>query len=164
MAYSGESEVSSIINGTNSFLTLNSSHEYEPPPFDPCKNFEDKVARLSDSFHSYMRPLAISLYSIVASLGAGGNFLVILSVICNPQMRVPRNYFIISLASSDLLMCTITVPFTMYNTFNTFWNLGEITCRSVSALQGVNLFVSTMSITAIGGSYCRNCSIRRKHV
>lgn len=121
--------------------------------YDPCVNFEDKVANLSDSLHTYpryFRPLIMTLYICVACFGAMGNLLVVVAVVRNPQMRIPRNYFIINLAFSDFLMCTVTVPFTMKMTLNTFWSMGRFTCKFVSTLQGINLFVSTMSMTAIG--------------
>lgn len=128
-----------------------SREEYEE--MKKCYKIEERLATFSDSFYKYppyLRVLAITLYSFVSCFGGLGNLLVMTAVVRNPQMRIPRNYFIINLALSDFLMCTITVPFTAYMALNTFWKFGWFACKFVSMAQAINAFVSTMSITAIG--------------
>lgn len=140
-------------NGTKLLLFGNMSEDEYNYQQQRCLGILQRLGDMSNSFYkypSYWRLLAIILYSFVSCFGALGNLLVVIAVIRNSQMRIPRNYFIINLALSDFLMCTITVPFTAYMALNTFWNLGELSCKFVSMAQGINAFVSTMSITAIG--------------
>jgi hypothetical protein len=117
-----------------------------------CANLEHQLEQVNDPFfrEPNTRVFVTALYSTVACIGALGNLFVIAAVVRNPLMRTPRNYFIINLALSDLLMCTLTVPFTLYYVLNTFWGLGSTACKIVASAQGVNIFVSAMSITAIG--------------
>lgn len=117
-----------------------------------CEAMRFHLSYLSDPFYKepHIRTLITAMYSTVACMGALGNSMVIAAVLRNAQMRTPRNYFIINLALSDLLMCILTVPFTLYYVLNQFWDLGSTACKIVASAQGVNIFVSTMSITAIG--------------
>lgn len=135
---------------------MDSSSSNYSAPFNVCDmvtaQFLARIELYNDPFlrEPNTRVFVTALYTTVACIGAIGNLFVIAAVVRNPQMRTPRNYFIINLAMSDLLMCVLTVPFTLYYVLNTFWGLGSTACRIVASAQGVNIFVSAMSITAIG--------------
>uniref|UniRef100_A0A914CX72 G-protein coupled receptors family 1 profile domain-containing protein n=1 Tax=Acrobeloides nanus TaxID=290746 RepID=A0A914CX72_9BILA len=88
-------------------------------------------------------------YAIVIIVGAIGNMLTVISVVRNPQMRTTRNFFIVNLALSDFLICTITAPTTLYTVLHMFWPFGSGLCKIAGSLQGFNVFLSTFSITAI---------------
>lgn len=88
-------------------------------------------------------------YSIVIVFGALGNFLTILVVVLNPNMRTTRNYFILNLALSDFFVCTVTAPITLYTVLYVFWPFGTMMCKVAGSLQGFNIFLSTFSIAAI---------------
>uniref|UniRef100_A0A915MG88 G-protein coupled receptors family 1 profile domain-containing protein n=1 Tax=Meloidogyne javanica TaxID=6303 RepID=A0A915MG88_MELJA len=62
------------------------------------------------------------------------------------QLRNLRNYFIANLAFSDLLMCTITAPVTLYLSLNFFWPFGKFACQLVASIQAVNIL--TLSFCA----------------
>ena len=64
-------------------------------------------------------------------------------------MLTPRNIFIINLAISDLTLCVFTQPLNLYLLMTNHWALGSFMCKFVTMAQGTNLFVSTISITAI---------------
>uniref|UniRef100_A0A915IMF9 G-protein coupled receptors family 1 profile domain-containing protein n=1 Tax=Romanomermis culicivorax TaxID=13658 RepID=A0A915IMF9_ROMCU len=118
-----------------------------------CFDYKNTLQTFSNIFYKhpgFIRPLVIVLYTIVACFGAAGNTLVIAAIVRNPQMRILRNFFIVNLALSDLTLCTFTVPMTAFLTVNRFWIFGEVTCKLTSFGTAVNLFVSSMSITAIG--------------
>ncbi|VDL90124.1 unnamed protein product [Schistocephalus solidus] len=99
-----------------------------------------------------------SLYILMICIGFAGNMLVIIVVVCNRTMRSsPRNLFILNLAVSDLILCVFTQPLNLYRllSFNQGWRLGLILCKLTSMVQGTNVFVSSMSITAIALDRCR---------
>lgn len=91
----------------------------------------------------------VATYSVLILSGSTGNGLVCLVVARKPQMRTPRNIFIINLAVSDLLLCLFTMPLTLTEILVKVWPLGEFMCKMTSTLQATSIFVSTMSITAI---------------
>lgn len=94
----------------------------------------------------------IVLYAHLICFGALGNGLVVLAVMRKASMQTARNMFIVNLAVSDLLLCLITMPLTLLEILTRYWPLGENTlflCKLFGGLQGVSVFVSAMSITAI---------------
>ncbi|KAI6222028.1 hypothetical protein M3Y95_00941100 [Aphelenchoides besseyi] len=91
----------------------------------------------------------ILLYSLVCAFGGLANLLVIISFLITPHLRNLRNYFIVNLAMSDLMLCTITAPFTLYLTLNLFWPFGNFACQLVASAQAVNTFVSCLTLVLI---------------
>ena len=97
-------------------------------------------------------PLFISIviaYMTVIFFGTTGNSLVVLAIARNPHMRTPSNLLLMNLAFSDILLCIFTIPFTLIEILQKYWTLGEVMCHLVSAMQGVGIFVSSLTITAI---------------
>lgn len=88
-------------------------------------------------------------YAFLIAFGSLGNGLVCYVVARNAHMRTPRNIFIINLAISDLTLCLVTAPFNLVRLYQNRWPLGAFMCKFVPMCQGTNVFVSTMSITAI---------------
>ena len=91
----------------------------------------------------------IVAFSVLIVFGAAGNGLVCYVVIRNQAMRTPRNIFIINLAISDLTLCLFTQPFNLMKVSMQRWDLGGFMCKFVPMFAGTNVFVSTISITAI---------------
>jgi len=108
---------------------------------------------MNDAYISNFDPLTqillIIAFSVLILFGALGNGLVCYVVIRNTAMRTPRNIFIINLAISDLTLCLFTQPFNLMKVSLQRWDLGDFMCKFVPMIAGTNVFVSTMSITAI---------------
>ena len=98
---------------------------------------------------SHEEILVIMVFSIVIVLGIFGNLLVIWTVIANKNMRTSNNLFILNLAISDLTLCIFSIPFNAYKVLRHDWIFGEFLCRLTPFFQAINVFVSSMSITAI---------------
>ncbi|KAF0306734.1 Neuropeptide F receptor [Amphibalanus amphitrite] len=94
----------------------------------------------------------IVLYAHLICFGAIGNGLVVTAVLRKAAMKTARNMFILNLAVSDLILCLITMPLTLMEILSRYWPLGGDTaflCKLFGGLEGVSVFVSSLSITAI---------------
>ena len=97
----------------------------------------------------FYQTILITLFALLIAFGAAGNSLVCFVVARNAAMRTPRNIFIINLAISDLTLCLFTQPFNLLKVLMPDWRLGRFMCKFVPMCSGANVFVSTISITAI---------------
>ncbi|KAG1651878.1 Neuropeptide F receptor [Nymphon striatum] len=89
------------------------------------------------------------IYCFLIFIGAIGNLMVCVAVIRKPQMKTARNVLIVNLAVSDIILCLITMPFSLIEIITKHWTLGSILCKTSGMLQAVSIFVSTTNITAI---------------
>ncbi|KAK2177673.1 hypothetical protein NP493_586g01025 [Ridgeia piscesae] len=101
------------------------------------------------NFTASTQVVLIVAFTLLIVFGATGNGLVCYVVAKNPHMRTPRNIFIINLAISDLTLCLFTQPFNLMKVSMSVWHLGDFMCKFVPMFSGTNVFVSTISITAI---------------
>ncbi|UJR31566.1 hypothetical protein I4U23_019053 [Adineta vaga] len=77
---------------------------------------------------SEMLPIALVLSTIVI-LCICGNILVILSVFTFRPLRTVQNFFIVSLAFSDMLVAIIVMPFHIVTHILNRWIFGQIFCQ-----------------------------------
>lgn len=120
--------------------------------FDFDQNAMLNILSSQESNHKFdkkVEAIIITIFSIMIIFGAMGNGLVCYVVFRNSHMRTPRNIFIINLAISDFTLCLFTQPLNLYRLLNSQWHLGAFMCKLSAMLQGTNVFVSTISITAI---------------
>uniref|UniRef100_A0A0K0FKF4 Prolactin-releasing peptide receptor (inferred by orthology to a human protein) n=1 Tax=Strongyloides venezuelensis TaxID=75913 RepID=A0A0K0FKF4_STRVS len=89
------------------------------------------------------------LYIIIIVVGVLGNSLVIISVIQNKTLQSVRNFFIVALSCSDIIVCIVSGSFTPISAFTKTWLFGEFLCKLVPFLQGVSLFLSTFILASI---------------
>ena len=98
----------------------------------------------------YQQAIIITMYTIVIILGVGGNTIVCYIVFTSRKMRTVMNFFIVSLAFSDILMAMICIPFTFIaNLIINSWPFGDTLCPIVSFLQAVTVFMSSFTLVAI---------------
>ncbi|XP_065308969.1 prolactin-releasing peptide receptor-like [Dermacentor albipictus] len=96
-----------------------------------------------------VRAFFYCVYALVFAVGISGNALVCFVVARQRAMHTVTNLFIANLALSDILLCALAVPFTPLHQFVGAWPLGAALCRLVPYAQGVSVYVSSFTLTAI---------------
>lgn len=92
--------------------------------------------------------ICVMLYIVIIIAGIIGNMLVCIAFCLNPVIRIsPTNYFIISLAVSDILTVTLCIPFDVEQILlSGRWNHGSFVC---SLWTTIYLFVVPSSILSL---------------
>lgn len=67
----------------------------------------------------------------------------------NSRLRVARNLLIVNLSFSDLMLCIFCMPFTLIELLSRTWVMGSVLCRCVPFVQGVTIFLSSATVSAI---------------
>ncbi|CAF0836866.1 unnamed protein product [Didymodactylos carnosus] len=93
-------------------------------------------------------PVALVLSSIVV-LCICGNILVILAVFTFRPLRTVQNFFIVSLAFSDMLVAVLVMPFHIVTHIIKRWIFGQIFCQIFAALDILLCTSSILNLCAI---------------
>ncbi|CAF1089595.1 unnamed protein product [Rotaria magnacalcarata] len=126
------------INTSNWYLisSINSDMSIISPSSGSSSNFINLFNSTTKTTSSTIRPMpfvktlpvALVLSSIVI-LCICGNILVILSVFTFRPLRTVQNFFIVSLAFSDMLVAIIVMPFHIVTHMLNRWIFGQIFCQ-----------------------------------
>ena len=126
--------------------------------FNYSENYNDSKFRHNsnetmpkyDIIHDHaVQAMFYILYATIFVLGVFGNVLVCYVVGRNRAMQTVTNFFITNLALSDILLCTLGVPFTPLYTFMGQWIFGSVLCRLVAGAQAISVYISTLTLTSI---------------
>ncbi|XP_044195127.1 alpha-2A adrenergic receptor [Thunnus albacares] len=93
-------------------------------------------------------PLTI-LVGIMILLTVFGNVLVVIAVFTSRALRAPQNLFLVSLASADILVATLVMPFSLANELMGYWYFGEVWCEIYLALDVLFCTASIAHLCAI---------------
>ncbi|XP_075946500.1 alpha-2A adrenergic receptor isoform X3 [Anarhichas minor] len=83
------------------------------------------------------------------SLTVFGNVLVVIAVFTSRALRAPQNLFLVSLASADILVATLVMPFSLANELMGYWYFGEVWCEIYLALDVLFCTASIAHLCAI---------------
>uniref|UniRef100_A0A3Q3INR4 G-protein coupled receptors family 1 profile domain-containing protein n=1 Tax=Monopterus albus TaxID=43700 RepID=A0A3Q3INR4_MONAL len=78
-----------------------------------------------------------------------GNVLVVIAVLTSRALKPPQNLFLVSLASADILVATLVMPFSLANELTGYWFFGKIWCDIYLALDVLFCTSSIVHLCAI---------------
>lgn len=93
-------------------------------------------------------PLTV-LVGILILLTVFGNVLVVIAVFTSRALKAPQNLFLVSLASADILVATLVMPFSLANELMGYWYFGEVWCEIYLALDVLFCTASIAHLCAI---------------
>ncbi|XP_056269294.1 alpha-2Db adrenergic receptor-like [Pseudoliparis swirei] len=100
--------------------------------------------------HSQVASVLIVLVVSVIILGTVvGNMLVVVAVFTSRALRPPQNLFLVSLASADILVATLVIPFSLANEVMGYWYFGSTWCSFYLALDVLFCTSSIVHLCAI---------------
>ncbi|XP_051561390.1 alpha-2C adrenergic receptor-like [Myxocyprinus asiaticus] len=78
-----------------------------------------------------------------------GNVLVVIAVLTSRALKPPQNLFLVSLASADILVATLIIPFSLANELMGYWFFGKVWCNIYLALDVLFCTSSIVHLCAI---------------
>lgn len=94
--------------------------------------------------------LAIAaLLAAIVVVTIGGNLLVIATVWTNRKMHNITNYFLVCLATTDLLLGCLVLPLSVVNTLSPYWPFGAIFCNIYISCDVMLCTVSILTLFVI---------------
>ncbi len=97
----------------------------------------------------YVSVVIILVVTVIILVTIVGNVLVVVAVFTSRALRAPQNLFLVSLASADILVATLVIPFSLANEVMGYWNFGSTWCAFYLALDVLFCTSSIVHLCAI---------------
>ncbi|XP_008296024.1 alpha-2A adrenergic receptor [Stegastes partitus] len=115
---------------------------------EPNNDTNQTFAKVAPYSWQISLPLTV-LVGIMILLIVFGNVLVVIAVFTSRALRAPQNLFLVSLASADILVATLVMPFSLANELMGYWYFGEVWCDIYLALDVLFCTASIAHLCAI---------------
>lgn len=99
---------------------------FAPMEMSVMNNTDECATNETYGFEETVNPMVSWCFGLIGVIGFFGNFLVILVVLLNSQMRSTTNILILNLASADFLFVVFCIPFTAADYVVQVWPFGEL--------------------------------------
>lgn len=99
---------------------------FAPMEMSVMNNTDECATNETYGFEETVNPMVSWCFGLIGVIGFFGNFLVILVVLLNSQMRSTTNILILNLASADFLFVVFCIPFTAADYVVQIWPFGEL--------------------------------------
>ncbi|XP_010863631.1 somatostatin receptor type 5 [Esox lucius] len=113
----------------------------------PNNSYMDKDMYLQDNLDMFGVTMAV-LYLFVCIVGLAGNTLVIVAILKLDKMASATTVYIFNLALADGLFM-VGLPFIAIQNFQNYWAFGDLACKLVMVLDGINQFTSVFCLTVM---------------
>lgn len=111
---------------------------------------EDYLAFLYGPKRSHLFLPMTWVYALIFIVGVSGNLLVCLVILKRRNMKTPTNYYLFSLAVSDLLVLLLGMPLEVYEMWSNYpFLFGLVGCYFKTALFETVCFASILSVTTV---------------
>ncbi|XP_029562119.1 somatostatin receptor type 5 [Salmo trutta] len=114
---------------------------------DPTTSYVDEDMYLQEDLDVFSVTMAV-LYLAVCIVGLGGNTLVIVAILKLDKMASATTVYIFNLALADGLFM-VGLPFIAIQNFQNHWAFGDLACKLVMVLDGINQFTSVFCLTVM---------------
>lgn len=111
------------------------------------QTFLDEHFYFDDNTDGYGITMFI-LYLVVCIMGLAGNSLVIVAILKLDKMSSSTTVYIFNLALADGLFM-VGLPFLASQNFQSYWMFGDVACKVVMVLDGINQFTSVFCLTVM---------------
>ncbi|XP_070273205.1 neuromedin-U receptor 2 [Myotis yumanensis] len=135
--------------------------KYENVSWIPQQELEDPFKKYLNSTEDYLTfvcgpqrshlflPVTV-VYTLIFVVGVAGNLLVCLVILRHQTMKTPTNYYLFSLAISDLLVLLLGMPLEVYEMWRNYpFLFGPVGCYFKTALFETVCFASILSVTTV---------------
>ncbi|XP_030069279.1 neuromedin-U receptor 2 [Microcaecilia unicolor] len=111
---------------------------------------EEYLAFLCGPKRSHLFLPMTLVYALIFIIGVTGNLLVCLVILKHRNMKTPTNYYLFSLAISDLLVLVFGMPLEVYEMWSNYpFLFGTVGCYFKTALFETVCFASILSVTTV---------------
>ncbi|XP_054423883.1 neuromedin-U receptor 2 [Pteronotus mesoamericanus] len=125
-------------------------HDLEDPFEKYLNSTEDYLTFLCGPQRSHLFLPMTVVYALIFVVGVAGNLLVCLVILRHQSMKTPTNYYLFSLAVSDLLVLLLGMPLEVYEMWRNYpFLFGPVGCYFKTALFETVCFSSILSVTTV---------------
>ncbi len=105
------------------------------------------VRTTNQSISEYVKPIVITVYSLISALAISGNFTVLFVIFRFPVMHSPPNLLIGNLALADLLMAIFCIPLSYWPMLLLeYWPFGRLLCKIINFAKIFTVFLSSYTL------------------